>query len=102
MAPMLSLGPVKEGYIGIPGLEVDDVNPKNELFCAAPTVSKDKIKPHTPTPIMCSPYTGPHPYHTVCLTYWSRRLSGLILYRGQGPTDTANKRWFTIYCSLGT
>lgn len=69
MAPMLSLGPVKEGYIGIPGLEVDDVNSKNELFYAAPTVSKDRTKPHTPTPIMCSPYTGPHPYHTVCLTY---------------------------------
>lgn len=70
MAPMLNLGPVKEGYIGIPRLEEDDVNPKNELFCAVPTVSKDRIKPHTLILIMCSPYTGSHPHHTVCLTYW--------------------------------
>ena len=33
---------------------------------------------------------GPNPSHSL-LDLLGRRLSGLILYRGQGPTDTANK-----------
>lgn len=47
---MLSLGPVKEEYVGIPRLEVDDVN-RSEPFCAVPTVSKAGIEPlHPPSP----------------------------------------------------
>lgn len=44
---MLSLGLVKEEYVGIPRLEVDDVN-QSEPFCAVPTVSKAGIEPLHP------------------------------------------------------
>lgn len=43
---MFSLGPVKEEYIGIPRLELDDAN-QSELFCTGSMVSKAGIeRPH--------------------------------------------------------